>query len=324
MATLISLSAAPAQLRQLSGSRASSSLHIASLRCSPPGQRMRRRPLRSPTVTSSFTLAAAFEDESHRKFYEQGSGSAAPMLARLSMKKARKLAKKLAKQRASLFKLAGSVPLNGDALGGIAAELDRAYAEVSARVDELRAVEAAADSSSSSSSSGTDAEGAAVPVDEARDCGAAASLPIEVEDTDASVAVHKLRAAKAAAAEAELASSGGGRGARVCAVSVLETAPVRAGPPAKVFVCGGKCCTRRGAAEVRAAVEGSEAAQAGGVEVVSTGCLGKCKKGAVLRVKPAGGGRPELVTRVHESQVEEVLEFKLNNVPVPVAAPILS
>lgn len=253
-----------------------------------------------------------FEDESHRSFYECGR-AAGPLLAELSLKKARKLAKRLAKQRASLFKLAGVVPLSGDALGGMVAELDRAYAEVNARVEELKAAEAAAASSSSSSSSDSEVE---QPPAAAVDCGSVSAVPGAVDDTDASVLVHKLRSAKAAVAEEAATAAGGARGARVCALSVQDA------PPAKVFVCGGKCCTRRGAGAVRAAVEGSAAAQAGGLQVVSTGCLGKCKKGAVLRVK-AGAGRPELVTRVHESQVEEVLEFTLNHTSVQVAAPVL-
>lgn len=245
--------------------------------------------------------SAAFADESHRAFYE----AHAP-LSDLSHKKATKLAKKLRKQRENLFKLAASVPLNGDALNGMVAELDRAHADVLARAQER-------EDSSSSSSDGEEKD-MRLALDAARDCEVAEPAG-HVDDTDASLLVDKLRSQKKACSSS---STGGGFG-HVCAMSVEER--VR-GPPSKVFVCEGKCCARKGAGAVRAAVEASDWAANGEVTVVSTGCLGKCKKGAAIRIK-AGAGRPELITRIDESQVDDVLEFKLDNSFVQVAVPVL-
>lgn len=81
--------------------------------------------------------------------------------------------------------------------------------------------------------------------------------------------------------------------------SNIVTAPVP--PAARVEVCQGKSCAKRGAADL---LRQASAAGAGrpGVQVSGCKCLGKCKQGPAVRVR-SGRERPTVLTQVRESSV---------------------
>ncbi|MEW5305412.1 MAG: hypothetical protein WDW38_011311 [Sanguina aurantia] len=68
--------------------------------------------------------------------------------------------------------------------------------------------------------------------------------------------------------------------------------------PSRILVCTGSKCMDRGADEVLDAVTSARNAAGSMAQVVSCKCLGKCKMGPAMRVKPSDGTRSILHTGV--------------------------
>mmetsp|Transcript_14351 Transcript_14351/g.40562 ORF Transcript_14351/g.40562 Transcript_14351/m.40562 type:complete len:291 (+) Transcript_14351:170-1042(+) len=218
----------------------------------------------------SSAVAFPAEAPGHSEFYQQPS----PLQA-LNIKKARKLAKKIQKEKKSLTKIAELQLVSRVILKDVTSELDKAYALVCERVEQL---EAAAGVGSSSSGEEICAS------------------PSVSDETDSALIAQKLEGKKC-----ETATMGF---ARVCAATVEDPPPVSG----RIFVCGGKACCRKGADGVLKKVQAAAVSVGGGITVTPTGCLGKCKQGAAIRVK-AGAGKADLVTRVSDSHVDDIFEY---------------
>lgn len=76
--------------------------------------------------------------------------------------------------------------------------------------------------------------------------------------------------------------------------------------PGKVWVCTGSKCRAKGASELLQAV--SMVAGSSAVEIVPCKCLGKCKEGAVMRVKEQGAARCAMYTRLAAQEVPSILD----------------
>jgi (2Fe-2S) ferredoxin len=91
-------------------------------------------------------------------------------------------------------------------------------------------------------------------------------------------------------------------------------APREYNVPGRVLVCQGSKCRAKGALDVLQAVShltsGSSSSSGGNVEVLPCKCLGKCKEGAVVRVKLAGVAAPacSVYTCVEPQQVPAMLD----------------
>lgn len=88
----------------------------------------------------------------------------------------------------------------------------------------------------------------------------------------------------------------------------------------RVLVCQGSKCQAKGALGVLQAVSavagGSEA-----VQVLPCKCLGKCKEGAVIRVKQEGVAKCSVYTKLSPHDVPAILDSHFSAPPPPPPAP---
>lgn len=240
---------------------------------------------RRHTLTRTRTGAASaveFADNSHLAFYEQQQPS---LSLDMGMKSARKLAKKIGKQKKSLTKLASAIQLSSSALQPVLAELDSALEQVQERVAQLEK-EAGIDSDSSSSDSSDDER-----------------TTEKQDETDAARIAGRLEERRNVQEGTSACAS-----AVVGAMSV-ETRPET--PEGRFFVCQGKHCKKRGGEAVLEAVSSRAAMLGDSVQVTPTGCLGQCKKGSCLRVN-SGKNKPEFISRIDTEHVDDIFEYALN------------
>ena len=214
-------------------------------------------------------------------FYEQQPNLALDM----GMKHARKLAKKIGKQKKSLEKLATAIQMAPSVLQPMLAELDSALEQVQERVAQLEKESGIESDSSSSDSSGDE------------------RTNNKQDDTDAALIAGRLEERRRAQDETAVCAS-----AVVGAMSV-EARP--ATPEGRFFVCQGKHCKKRGGDAVLEAVSSRAAMLGDQVQVTPTGCLGQCKKGSCLRVK-SGNNKPEFISRIGDEHVDDIFEYAFN------------
>eukprot|EP00951_Prasinocladus_malaysianus_P003358 scaffold23746_cov45-Prasinocladus_malaysianus.AAC.1 len=247
-----------------------------------PGQGVSQCPSRGQSrrllAVRAETAAAKFKDHGEAAYFKDSSP-----IATLDLKKCKKLAKKISKQRKALYEIAEMVPMTPGILENMVKELDKASAVLNQQIEKLKDQE---EKSSSSSSSEDNVE---------------AGMPAE---TDAAVVLARMRLERAEVASPATA----GVGRPVCAMSIEDSIPSTSG---RVFVCQGSACMKRGAGAVLDSVNSSQAVQSGAVRVVACKCLGKCKQGAAIRVK-AGAEKPEVVTRIGTEHVDELFEYKFS------------
>jgi len=247
-------------------------------RCHQQNGAARRQILCSRTRAGA--AAVEFADNSHLAFYEQKSSLALDM----GMKHARKLAKKIGKQKRSLEKLSSAIQLAPSVLQPMLAELDSALEQVQERVAQLEK-ESGIESDSSSSDSSDD---------ERTD---------KQDETDAALIAGRLVDRRRAQDENA-----------ACASAVVGAMSVETRPPApegRFFVCQGKHCKKRGGDAVLEAVSSRAAMLGDQVQVTPTGCLGQCKKGSCLRVK-SGSEKPEFISRIRDEHIDDIFEYAFN------------
>ena len=227
--------------------------------------------------TRAGAAAVEFADNSHMAFYEQQPNQALDM----GMKHARKLAKKIGKQKKSLEKISAAIQLAPSVLQPMLAELDSALEQVQERVAQLEKESGIEPDSSSSDSSDDDRTN-------------------KQDETDAALIAGRLEERRRAQDETAACSS-----AVIGAMSV-ETRPST--PEGRFFVCQGKHCMKRGGEAVLQAVSSRAAMIGEQIQVTPTGCLGQCKKGSCMRVK-SGNRKPEFISRIGDEHINDIFEY---------------
>lgn len=262
---------------------------------------------------------AAFTDASHVRYYETTAGS-----------RKGKVVKRIKEQRNRLRELAAQLPAEPDAavLQMVVTEM----AELSERLTDVSKMAADSSSSSSSSDSNSSCDEAVGATRGAPQLTALAQLasrlasegdavcsPVDISHrpSPAAAVVSRAHAISPAAAEPELAAvlrlpGVASDGASHHSEQQMADSPAQqadrgpdAGPrsnivammpppAARVAVCQGKSCAKRGAVEL---LQQATSATSGvpGVQVAPCKCLGKCKQGPAVRVR-TGKEKPVMLT----------------------------
>uniref|UniRef100_A0A061R4C2 Uncharacterized protein n=1 Tax=Tetraselmis sp. GSL018 TaxID=582737 RepID=A0A061R4C2_9CHLO len=248
-----------------------------------------RRSLRYSYCGFNVAAAVSSERRSNPANTTKFAGSGLQTELNVSLKKARKLQKKAAKQRRGLCKLVHDLPSEDPALEAAITSLKDLELQLVKRIIDLEVQEEAEECSSSSDSE-----------DEAR--------PRKVSNTVSFPAVE-------IGGDPYLQYEGSGQpGAKQGKPEISWHSPCAGAAgvaQSRVFVCQGKKCLKSGAAQVLSAVNRAATQGDSSITVTACGCLGKCKDGPVVRVKPPGG-RSELFTQVAESDIEALVSGKID------------
>ena len=98
------------------------------------------------------------------------------------------------------------------------------------------------------------------------------------------------------------------------AANNIVAARLEEAPAARVSVCQGKTCSKRGARELLEAARREAEAHGGHVAVSSCKCLDQCKKGPNISVR-APGGRPVILNGVKPAMLPSVMHRILAEAP---------
>jgi len=78
-------------------------------------------------------------------------------------------------------------------------------------------------------------------------------------------------------------------------------------PSARLSVCQGKACVKRGARELLEAARQAAEVHSGDIAVTSCKCLDQCKKGPNVSVRAPGGGRAVTLNGVHSEMLLSIM-----------------
>ena len=92
------------------------------------------------------------------------------------------------------------------------------------------------------------------------------------------------------------------------AVNNIVAARLEEAPVARLSVCQGKACAKRGAVELLEAARREAEAHGGDVVVAPCKCLDQCKKGPNVSVRAAGGGSAVILNGVPVERLPSIMQ----------------
>ena len=92
------------------------------------------------------------------------------------------------------------------------------------------------------------------------------------------------------------------------AANNIVAARLEEAPTARLSVCQGKTCVKRGARELLDDARREAKVHNSDVVVAPCKCLDQCKKGPNVSVRPAGGGRPIILNGVAAERMPSIVQ----------------